>query len=624
MNPKLEWLDDPEVYRVGQLPAHSDHKFYRSNDESDANHSSFIQSLNGKWKFKFACNPLNIPSKFYDPNNTETDFDLINVPEHIEFAGYDRFQYINIMYNWEGKEQRLPAYTEGQGVPIGSFSKGKDNAVGCYIKHFDLTPGLINQNVRIRFDGVEKAMYVWLNGNFLGYAEDSFTPSEFDLTPFIMENNNVLAVEVFKHSSASYLEDQDFFQFFGIFRSVTLIGTPLIHVEDIDIRTNLSNDLNTGDLTVKTRLNVKETNNNSRIEADVIDADGRSILRTKSNVSQTLRLQFNPIELVHLWSHESPYCYQLRINVFNGEGQLIEVAISDFGFRKIELVNKVIMLNSSRLIINGVNRHEWSAKSGRVITEVEMEQDIKIMKRNNINAVRTCHYPDQSIWYSLCDHSGIYVMAETDLETHGSWQNGTSWNIPGSIPEWRMAVLDRAKSNFELLKNHPSIIFWSLGNESYAGSNLVSMNNYFKRVDSTRLTHYEGVSRVPQYADQISDVESRMYSSPSDLKDYLTNDPQKPLILCEYMHSMGNSLGGMGKYIELVSKYPMAQGGFLWDFIDQAIEIKDEVTGEKVLRYGGDFDDRPSDGEFSADGLLFADRNEKPAMKEVCKLYGRK
>lgn len=622
MQPKREWLDDPEVFRVGQLPAHSDHKFYRSVDEADAGYSSFVQSLNGKWQFKFANNPTKVPEKFYEPK-TSVKFDDINVPEHIEFAGYDRFQYINIMYNWEGKEQRLPAYTEGQKVPFGSFSQAADNSVGCYVKHFDLTPNLVNQNIRIRFDGVEKAMFVWLNGKFVGYAEDSFTPSEFDLTPYITETDNTLAVEVFKHSSASYLEDQDFFQFFGIFRSVTLLGTPIVHVEDIDIKPTLSKDLDTGNVTARVKLSFKNLIEHVRLKAKIIDENEKCIADVVEDATAEMKFQFDPIESVRLWSHESPVTYQIKLQVLNNSNQVIEVATSDFGFRKIEIVNKVIMINGQRLIINGVNRHEWSPKSGRTITLKEMQQDIKIIKQNNINSVRTCHYPDQSIWYTLCDKAGLYVMAETNLETHGSWQNGLSWNVPGSISEWKSAVLDRAKNNYELLKNHPSIIFWSLGNESYAGDNLVAMNDYFKKVDSSRLTHYEGVSRAREYADRISDVESRMYPTPKALREYLENDPQKPLLLCEFMHGMGNSIGGMKEYMKLINEYPMAQGGYLWDFIDQAIEVKDEATGNLVLRYGGDFDDRPSDGEFSADGLLFADRTEKPAMKEVRKLYGK-
>ena len=251
---------------------------------------------------------------------------------------------------------------------------------------------------------------------------------------------------------------------------------------------------------------------------------------------------------------------------------------------------------------------------------------MQIFKANNINAVRTCHYPDQIPWYDLCDENGIYMMSETNLESHGSWQKlgGTepSWNVPGSVSQWKEAVLDRARSNFETFKNHVSILFWSLGNESYAGDDIEAMNAYFKGKKDGRLVHYEGVVQNRAYEDTISDVESRMYATPDEVREYLENNPKKPFILCEYMHDMGNSLGGMDSYIKLLDDFEMYQGGFIWDYIDQAILITDEVTGRKVLRYGGDFDDRPADYEFSGNGIVFADRTEKPAMQEVRYYYG--
>ena len=296
------------------------------------------------------------------------------------------------------------------------------------------------------------------------------------------------------------------------------------------------------------------------------------------------------------------------------------------GFRKIELKGRMIQLNGKRLSIYGVNRHEWNARSGRCITEADEKWDIECIRRNHINAVRTCHYPDQIPWYYMCDDAGIYVMAETTLESHGSWQKlgavEPSVNIPGSISQWREVVVDRARTNYETFKNHTSILFWSLGNESYAGDILVEMNRYYKEKDPDRLVHYEGVAENRPYEDLISDMESQMYAPPEKIKEYLENNPKKPFILCEYMHDMGNSLGGMESYIRLLDQYEDYQGGFIWDYIDQALFVKDEVTGRDVLRYGGDFDDRPSDYEFSGNGILFADRTEKPAMQEVRHYYG--
>jgi len=286
-----------------------------------------------------------------------------------------------------------------------------------------------------------------------------------------------------------------------------------------------------------------------------------------------------------------------------------------------------MMLNGKRLILNGVNRHEWDDHTGRNITLADMHHDLKVFQENHINAVRTCHYPDQDAWYYLCDQAGIYMMAENNLESHGTWQKmgvvEPSSNVPGSLPQWREVVLDRARSNYETFKNHPAILFWSLGNEAYAGDNIAAMNRFYKDHDDTRLTHYEGVCRNRAYEDQISDVESMMYDQPQAIREYLENDPKKPFIDCEYMHDMGNSLGGMNSYTDLLDEFPMYQGGFIWDYIDQALLVKDEVTGRPVLRYGGDFDDRHADYEFSGDGLLFADRTPKPALQEVRYYYGK-
>ena len=283
-------------------------------------------------------------------------------------------------------------------------------------------------------------------------------------------------------------------------------------------------------------------------------------------------------------------------------------------------------LNGRRFIIVGVNRHEWNPRTGRCIGMEEMKSDMNCIKQNNINAVRTCHYPDQIPWYYMCDQEGIYVMAETNLESHGTFQKlgaiEPSCNIPGSIPEWREAVVDRARSNYETFKNHTSILFWSLGNESYAGDDIEAMNAYFKERNDGRLVHYESVVYNRAYEDTISDMESRMYTKPAGIEEYLNNNPKKPFIVCEFMHDMGNSMGGLGSYMKLIDKYEMYQGGFIWDFIDQAILVKDEVTGKEVFRYGGDFDDRPADYEFSGNGIVFADRREKPAMQEVRYYYG--
>ena len=570
------------------------------------------------------------PVDFYKETFDASGFDKIMVPGHIELAGYDKIRYINTMYPWEGKEYHRGAYSmESTGKEAGMFSEAEYNPVGSYIKRFDLNETMCGKRIHICFEGVEEAMYLWLNGQFVGYAEDSFTPSEFDLTPFIREKENVLAVQVHKMSTAAFLEDQDFFRFFGIFRNVTLKALPDAHMEDVWFQPVLNQDNSSGKVSVIMKVTAPEKQN---VDARFVLTDREGTVITE----KCLQLQgrdgiftgtiHTDVQNIKLWDNHSPYLYHACVELIEENGVMLEVVPYDIGFRRLEVIDKVIYLNGKRLVITGVNRHEWNPKTGRCIGMQEMTADIDCMLRNNINAVRTCHYPDQIPWYYLCDKAGIYVMAETNLESHGTFQKlgaiEPSCNVPGSIPQWREVVLDRAISNFETFKNHTSVLFWSLGNESYAGDDLGAMNTYFKEKRDGRLVHYESSFYNRAYEDTISDVESRMYAKPKEVEEYLNNNPKKPYLLCEFMHDMGNSMGGLGSYMKLIDQYEMYHGGFIWDFIDQEILIRDPVTGKEVLRYGGDFDDRPADYEFSANGIVFADRKEKPAMQEVRYYYG--
>mgnify|MGYP002792407176 CR=1 FL=1 len=636
MKPQLSWLDDPQVFRVGQIPAHSDHRFYRSEEEYREGRSSFSQSLNGIWQFFWSPNAGERPVDFYKPDADVSAFGTIPVPAHMEMQGYDRIHYINTMYPWEGHLYRRPAYgLPGSGAQSGQFSEAEYNPVGSYRCRFDLDEGLKGSRVCISFEGVEQAMYVWLNGEFAGYAEDSFTPSEFDLTPWIKEKDNLLAVEVHKRSTAAYLEDQDFFRFSGIFRNVILYAKPEVHVEDLWARPVLNEDHETGKFSLELALSGQ---GRCRAEYLLKDADGTVMLKEtveaeaeiffqQNSFSRNIKFAAAQISGIHSWSCEDPYLYRLEIRIFGQDGRLLELVPYDIGFCRVSLEDGVMKVNGKRLVILGVNRHEWNARTGRVITEADMRWDMECFHANHINSVRTCHYPNQIPWYYLCDAEGVYMMAEVNLESHGSWQKmgavEPSWNVPGSSPQWREAVLDRARTNFELFKNHVSVIFWSLGNESYAGENLKAMQQWLEAQQDGRLIHYEGVFHNRDYEDSISHMESQMYAPPERVQEYLEQSGKKPFILCEYMHDMGNSLGGLGSYMALLDQYENYQGGYIWDFIDQALLVKDEVTGREVLRYGGDFDDRPSDYEFSGNGIVFADRTEKPAIQEVKYYYGK-
>ena len=630
MNADMKWLDNPEVFKVNQLESHSDHCYYLDYSDMKKEKNPLLQSLNGQWEFAYSKNVMERPVEFYKETFDASGFDKIMVPGHIELAGYDKIRYINTMYPWEGKEYHRGAYSmEATGAEEGMFSEAQYNPVGSYIKYFDLDKNMCGKRIHICFEGVEEAMYLWLNGQFIGYAEDSFTPSEFDLTPYIKEKGNVLAVQVHKMSTAAFLEDQDFFRFFGIFRNVTLKAIPDVHLEDVWFKPVLNQDNERGSVSVSMKVSATDSQNVTAgfilkdREENILVEKSLQLNKENNHLEGTICVD---LESVKLWDNHNPYLYHAYVELKAEDGSLAEVIPYDIGFRRIEIIDKVVYLNGKRLVITGVNRHEWNARTGRCIGIEDMKADISCILRNNINSVRTCHYPDQIPWYYMCDDAGIYVMAETNLESHGSFQKlgaiEPSCNVPGSIPQWRDAVLERAKNNFETFKNHTSILFWSLGNESYAGDDIEAMNVYFAEKQDGRLVHYESSYYNRAYEDTISDLETRMYAKPEDVEEYLNNSPKKPYILCEFMHDMGNSMGGLGSYMKLIDKYDRYHGGFIWDFIDQAIMVKDPVTGKDVLRYGGDFDDKPADYEFSANGIVFADRKEKPAMQEVRYYYG--
>ena len=594
------FLKDPRVFRVNKLPAHSDHTAK----------GVVPQLLDGSWEALWAGRVEDRAEDFYKEGFRSASFRPIRVPGHSETQGFGAIQYINTLYPWEGKEMLRPPQ-----VP-------KDNPVVSYLRYFDLLPGQEGKRLVLRFLGVETAMAVYLNGFFIGYSEDSFSPAEFDVTAYARPERNRLCVEVFKRSTASWLEDQDFFRFSGIFRSVYLLALPDAHIEDFFADSTLEG-AERGVLDLSVRISCRSA---FKGKLCVSVRDGEAVILSKElafDGSCALRLPEERLEEVIPYSNRTPKLYTLALVITDSSGAEVESVSWGLGFRRIEIRDGVILLNGKRLVLCGVNRHEWSPWRGRALSGEEMLEDIRILKRNSINAVRTSHYPNHPYFYRLCDENGIYLMSETNLESHGSWQKDNvtepSWNVPGDREEWFPAVLDRAESNFETFKNHPSVLFWSLGNESYAGEGLRLMNEYFHSKDRHRLVHYEGVFHRPALKGVISDVEARMYAAPEDIRRYFQEGGTKPFILSEYMHSMGNSLGGFSSYDALLDQFPGFSGGFVWDFIDQALYSQDGR-----LLYGGDFSDRLSDYSFSANGLLFADRSEKPCMQEVRHFYANR
>ena len=610
MNPSLDWLENPEIFRVNRIDAHSDHWFYEKMDQLKLEDNMALkQNLNGKWRFSYSENPSLRITDFYKEDFDVSGFDYIEVPGHIQLQGYDKCQYINTMYPWEGHDELRPPHISKTYNPVGS-----------YVKFFDVKEELKNKQTFISFQGVETAFYLWVNGEFVGFSEDTFTPSEFDITNYLKSGENKIAVEVYKRSSASWIEDQDFWRFSGIFRDVYLYAIPETHVNDLFVKTDLYDDFKNAKLNAELKM---VGNAETTIEAYLEDKAGSKVASyDKVPFFNKLTLTLD-VKNISLWSAEEPNLYTLYILVHKKDGSLVEVVTQKIGFRHFEIKDKIMCLNGKRIVFKGVNRHEFSARHGRSITKEDMLWDIKFLKQHNINAVRTSHYPNQSLWYRLCDEYGIYLIDETNLESHGSWQKmgqcEPSWNVPGSLPEWQGAVLDRASSMLERDKNHPAVLIWSCGNESYAGEDIYQMSEYFRKKDPSRIVHYEGVFWNREY-DKISDMESRMYAKAVDIKEYLDNDPKKPYISCEYMHSMGNSIGGMMKYTELEDIYPMYQGGFIWDYGDQALYRKLPNVKE-TLSYGGDFTDRPSDYNFSGNGIIYADRTPSPKAQEVKYLY---
>lgn len=599
-------IKDPAFFAQNRVKAHSDHHYYKNHRELAEKNESFRQNLNGLWKFQYARNLAEAPAGFEAEDFDCKGWEDIRVPAHIQMEGYDKPQYVNVQYPWDGHEAIEPGEIPTQFNPVAS-----------YVKYFTVPENMQGKRLFVSFQGVESGFALWCNGSYVGYSEDTFTPSEFELTSYLKEGENKLAVQVFKWTSGSWCEDQDFFRFSGIFRDVYLYSIPDTHVSDIRIKTILNDTYDRGNLEI-----VLEAIGNGKVEL-ILTRQGEEAARTEVEIKdgQSTVVELT-IEQPALWSAEQPNLYNLMIQVTDNQEQLQELISQRVGFRRFAIEDGIMKLNGKRIVFKGVDRHEFSSRRGRVPNHDELLRDIVTMKRNNINAIRTSHYPNDSALYALCDEYGLYLIDECNMETHGMWDmvGRGVWPIekalPGDRQEWKDLLLDRVNSMYQRDKNHPSIIIWSCGNESFGGSVIYEMSKLFHALDDTRLVHYEGVCNDRRYND-TSDMESRMYPSAAYVKDFLQKDRSKPYLLCEYTHAMGNSCGGMHKYTDLTDEEPLFQGGFIWDYIDQSIYHKDRY-GKEVLGYGGDFDDRPCDYNFSGNGIAYGgERMPSPKMQEV-------
>ena len=583
--PDLNWLKDSRVFQVNRLQAYSDHIYTIGKDKQP---SSF--SLNGTWKFNMSKNYDSTFKFFYNTEFNDSNWDDIQVPGHIQLQGFDQPHYTDVTYPWDGKDYVKPGQVDMD-----------RNKVFQYRKSFDLPQDFINDRLILSFEGVESNIYIWLNGKFIGYSEDSFTPSRFDITKYVQEKDNILCVRIFEKCTGTWLEDQDMWRFSGIFRDVMIYRQPSLHILDLKMDTNIDLDTKKSILTCTCKLTNSQAHT---LQAKLYDPQGNIVWN--GNMQDQFEI---PVENTSLWSSEFPNLYQLELVLYDAQNEILETIHEQVGFRKFSLEYGIMKLNGKRIVFHGINRHEWDPKNGRCLSLEQMEQDIHILKSLNINAVRTSHYPNHSYWYKLCDQYGIYVIDEMNLETHGANEI-----IPQNKPEWTDCLLDRARSMYERDKNHPCILMWSLGNEAGSGSNFMILHDYFKEQDPSRLVHYEGITQDRTF-ENASDIESRMYASPESVKAYLEAHPIKPFMLCEYMHAMGNSLGGMEEYTNLEDEYEQYQGGFVWDYVDQAIEK------EGNYYYGQDFDDYPNDANFCGDGILLANRQETGKSQELKQLY---
>ncbi|MFS4466674.1 glycoside hydrolase family 2 TIM barrel-domain containing protein [Maribacter sp. 2210JD10-5] len=646
-----DW-ENPSVHQINKLPAHATFYSFESPEMAKANDrekSKYFKSLNGEWKFNWVATPAESHQEFQKMDFDASHWDDINVPSNWEMRGYGIPIYTNITY---------PFF---QDFP---YINPTDNPVGHYIKIFKIDENWNNRDIILHFGGVSSAFYVWVNGKLVGYSEDTRLPSEFNISDYIKKGDNMLAVKVYRWSDGSYLEDQDTWRMSGIEREVFLAAVPKVRISDFTVRTDLDSNYENALLQIRPEFIANIPNKYVKkvghfgtaplettvddwiLSAELTDADGNPVgkpmrIQLKDYFGEAYPQRDNVYfgalmeqEIVspRKWSADDPYLYTLQFSLKDDKGNDIEYINTKVGFREVKFDDKGrFLVNGNPVKIIGVNRHDHDYKDGKVVSREDMEADVRLMKQLNFNAVRTSHYPNDPYFYDLCDQYGLYVMDEANLETHGYGGKLSSQ------PHWASAYLERGVRMVERDKNHPSIVFWSLGNESGMGPNHAAMAGWIKDFDPTRFIHYEGAEGNPaderyqkEYVTKDKgnptdplyvDMLSRMYPQPWELQSLIddTDFDKRPVVMCEYAHAMGNSLGNMQTYWDVIYKNDRALGGYIWDWIDQGLIKKDE-NGTEYFAYGGDFDDTPNDGNFALNGIIAANRTLKPEAYEAKKV----
>jgi beta-galactosidase len=616
---KPDW-ENPDVVGINKEPGHCTLVPYSDIEtalKADRTNSPFYRSLNGNWKFNWVNKPADRPLDFYKPDYDVSTWKLIPVPSNWQMHGYGIPIYLNVRYPFPPNPPYIPH---------------DYNPVGSYRRQFTMPKDWKDRRIFLHFDGVKSACYLWINGQKVGYSQDSMTPAEFDITQYLKSGENTIAVEVYRWSDGSYLEDQDMWRLSGIYRNVYLFATPQVHIRDFFVQTDLDDSYTDATLKIRPRI----TNYNDQniegwtVEAQLYDPNKESVLtepltRTVSSIINEQYPQRDNVKFALLeqkitnpkkWSDEFPNLYTLVLSLNDAEGKTVEAESCRVGFRKVEIKEGQLLVNGRSIKLFGVNRHEHDPDHGRAVPVSRMIQDIKLLKQNNINAVRTSHYPDDPAWYDLCDEYGIYLIDEANLESHGL--KGYLSNVPG----WHNAFVERAIRMVERDKNHPSVIIWSLGNETGCGPNHAAMSAWMKDYDPTRPIHYEGAAGNPvdyPYVDMIS----RMYARIPEIIKLATNpNDDRPMVLCEYAHAMGNSVGNLKEYWDAIRTHKRLIGGFIWDWADQGLRKK-SPEGQEFWAYGGDFGDDPNDGNFCCNGLVQPNRKPNPSLYEVKKVYQR-